>query len=519
MLRGELLEVSAKPLLAVMVCCLFGAWLWKYAADRWNDRCFATQSGCKPAPKWAARWPQGLDLLVAVFRHAEAGTILQFFLDVLELSGPTHEQRLLGSSGINTIEPQNIEHILSNQFDDFDLGLRPIHFAPLLGSGIFTQDGPAWKHSRALLRPQFASNRTQNFEEIKKCVENLLQQVPADGSIDLLPLFFRLTFDTTTFLLFGKTTSSLASHKVAGEESQFAKAFNIAQRYLSHRGRLGLFYWVANTPDFRKACKTSHNFVDTEVQKALDAFEEGKTAPGRQYVFVDALVRETQDKKALRDQCLNVLLAGRDTTACCLVWTTRLLAQHQHVLTKLRAEVEAVVGIGLESPQPTREQFKKMRYLDLVLKEVLRLYPSVPINSRAAVRTTTLPLGGGPDGKASVLVRKGQAVGYCVYAMHRRKDLYGEDAMQFVPERWEDGQLSKRIGYGYLPFNGGPRVCLGQDFALLEAGYTIVRMIQRFPYIELSEKEKTVEVGREKQDLTLVVAPANGCHVYLRSSP
>lgn len=390
-----------------------------------------------------------------------------------------------------------------------------------MGSGIFTQDGAEWKHSRALLRPQFTSNRHQNFEEIKKCVESLLQQVPADGIVDLQPLFFRLTFDTTTFLLFGETMSSLASNEIAGQESEFSKAFNLGQEYLSHRGRLGPFYWLANTPKFRKACKTSHSFVDAAVQRALDTaekMEEQSTDSDKQYVFIDALVRETRDKKALRDQCLNVLLAGRDTTACCLTWTLRLLARHPNVLDKLRAEVASTVGLGQDGVQPTREQLKKMKYLDSVLKEVLRLYPSVPVNSRAALKTTTLPLGGGPDGQSPILVRKGEAVGYCVYAMHRRKDLYGEDAMQFIPERWEDGRLSKEIGYGYLPFNGGPRVCLGQDFALLEAGYTVVRIIQAFPYITVPEGDEIVELGKEKQTLTLVVASGEGCRVHLRST-
>jgi cytochrome P450 len=257
---------------------------------------------------------------------------------------------------------------------------------------------------------------------------------------------------------------------------------------LSHRGRLGPFYWLANTPGFRKACRTSHAFVDAAVQRALDTAEKNggeASEADKQYVFIDALVRETRDKKALRNQCLNVLLAGRDTTACCLSWTLRLLARHPSVLDKLRTEVESVVGLGPDAPQPTREQLKKMKYLDLVLKEVLRLYPSVPVNSRAALKTTTLPIGGGQDGQSPVLVRRGEPVGYCVYAMHRRKDLYGDDAMHFVLERWENGELAKRIGYGYLPFNGGPRVCLGQDFALLEAGYTVVRTIQRYPYITL----------------------------------
>lgn len=76
---------------------------------------------------------------------------------------------------------------------------------------------------------------------------------------------------------------------------------------------------------------------------------------------------------------------------------------------------------------------------------------------------TTLPTGGGPDGKAPILVQPGEAVGYCVYVMHRRKDLYGEDADEFRPERWE-GDALKDIGWGYLPFNGGPRLCLGRKY-------------------------------------------------------
>ncbi|KAL4874839.1 cytochrome P450 [Aspergillus karnatakaensis] len=147
---------------------------------------------------------------------------------------------------------------------------------------------------------------------------------------------------------------------------------------------------------------------------------------------------------------------------------------------------------------------------------VLRLYPSVPVNSRAATKTTTLPKGGGPTGTAPILVRKGEAVGYCVYAMHRRKDIYGADADEFRPERWENDAL-KNVGWGYLPFNGGPRICLGQEFALLEAGYTIVRLLQTFEVsepVEWAGMEK--RVGEERQDLTLVVSCGEGCVVRMR---
>lgn len=90
----------------------------------------------------------------------------------------------------------------------------------------------------------------------------------------------------------------------------------------------------------------------------------------------------------------------------------------------------------------------------------MRLYPQLPVNIRVAVKTTVIPSGGGPDGNSPVLIPKGTGVAYSVYHMHRRKDLYGPDATEFRPERWEGTELDK-IGWGFMPFHGGPRMCLG----------------------------------------------------------
>ncbi|KFA81731.1 hypothetical protein S40288_05998 [Stachybotrys chartarum IBT 40288] len=422
------------------------------------------------------------------------------------------------SSPNDTIDPENIEVVLSSSFTEYTLGLRAPTFEPLLGHGIFTQDGPAWKHSRQLLRPQFASNRHENFEQIQSCVEQLIDAIPEDGLVDLQPKFFKLTFDTTMFLLFGDAVATMNWGSVSDQESTFAQAFNVAQDYLAHRGRLNNLYWLISGSTFRNACKTCHHFVDFAVEKALETSAErakdGQILAASSYVFIDALIAESQDKKALRDQCLNVLLAGRDTTGCCLTWTFRLLARHPAILGRLRNEIASTSGLGAVAQPPTRDDLKRMTYLSLVIKEVLRLYPSVPVNSRSANKMTTLPVGGGLDGKSPALVRPGEAVGYCVYAMHRRKDIYGEDADQFRPERWEGDQL-KDVGWGYLPFNGGPRTCLGQEFALLEVAYTVARLIQIYPRIQVPNGESDVTVGEERQTLTLVVACADGCRVSL----
>jgi cytochrome P450 len=109
-----------------------------------------------------------------------------------------------------------------------------------------------------------------------------------------------------------------------------------------------------------------------------------------------------------------------------------------------------------------------LKAITLLTDTALRLYPSVPVNTRTTVRTTVLPTGGGPDRKSPVLVPKGSAVAFSVYSMHRRPDLYGMDAELFRPERWDEGlplqQHPTNAKLGYLPFHGGPRICLGSKY-------------------------------------------------------
>lgn len=125
----------------------------------------------------------------------------------------------------------------------------------------------------------------------------------------------------------------------------------------------------------------------------------------------------------------------------------------------------------------------------------------MPANTRFANKDTILPRGGGKSGLAPVLVSKGTIVMYSVYAMHRRKDIYGADAEEFRPERWESDnpQGPLRPGWGFLPFNGGPRICIGQQYALTEASYTIVRLLQTFKEID----NRDPEPWQEHLDVTL----------------
>ena len=202
---------------------------------------------------------------------------------------------------------------------------------------------------------------------------------------------------------------------------------------------------------------------------------------------------------------LGLLAAGRDTTASLTAWVFYCLVRSPRVYTKLRETVLAEFG-----PYSTKvgqtitfEKLKGCTYLQHVLNETLRLHSVVPFNSRCAARDTTLPVGGGPDGSMPVFVPKGTEVNFSTHVLHRRKDLWGEDADDFVPERWE----KRRPGtnWQYVPFNGGPRICIGQQFALTEAGYVLVRMLQRYDIIEGLD----VDVKRDWHNFTVVCSPGS----------
>jgi cytochrome P450 len=244
---------------------------------------------------------------------------MELFLFHFRLWGTTLEQVFLGTQAFGTIEPRNLEAILSTNFQDWSMGSRHKVMYPFFGDGIFTQEGADWKRSRELLRPQFVYKQYENLEVFRRPVDSLLAAVPDSGVVDLQPFFFRLTLDTTTAFLFGESVDSM-NQADNGTELNFANAFNVAQDYIAKRMRLQDLYWLVGGRQFRDACNTVHCFADQIIDRNLNRDKDGDVKDGK-YVFLDFLAQNTSDRTALRNQIINILVAGRDTTACLISWT------------------------------------------------------------------------------------------------------------------------------------------------------------------------------------------------------
>lgn len=278
-------------------------------------------------------------------------------------------------------------------------------------------------------------------------------------------------------------------------------------------------YWMHNPREYKEQNKRVHAFIDQYVALALrqpttndsKLAEEGTSAKER-YVFLTELASRTRDPLELRAQLLNILLAGRDTTASLLSWLFHQLMRHPEVFAKLRAAILADFGPHTSQPENiTFSTLKSCTYLQHCLSETLRLWTVVPGNSRRANKLTTLPKGGGPDGESPVLIPANAEVNYSIHVMHRRKDLWGEDADTFKPERF----VGRRPGWEFLPFNGGPRICIGQQFALTEASYVVVRLLQRFDAMEPAEGQLE---GVVRSKLALTSCPARNVTVRFREA-
>ena len=455
-----------------------------------RDAAQAERLGCRPAPLLSNMLPFGVDHIREAIQADNAHRFVDMMKERCAKMGTlTHEYKVLGTTGFMTIDPKNIQAILATQFHDFEIGqMRIKNFQPLLGTGIFTSDGKQWEHSRAMLRPQFARDQVSDLVLEEQHVQNMMRALPVDSTgwtpeVDLQVLFFRLTLDSACEFLFGVSidsqinnlpgNASAPSTKAAiRDEKVFAKAFDTSQRYLASRARLLDQHWLLNPSEFRKSNKDVHAFIDYFVDLALNkeskekVLEKGNTSPERdRYVFLDALIAQTRDPIELRSQALNILLAGRDTTASFLGWLFYVLVRNPEHFSKLRTAVVESFGTYNDSTEITYVALKNCQYLQHCLNETLRLYSVVPVNSRMAVKDTTIPRGGGPDGMSKVFVRKGEQVDYSVQIMHREKQFWGPDADEFRPERW----VGRKPGWEYLPFNGGPRICLGRRSSLFRS--------------------------------------------------
>ncbi|KAL8335589.1 hypothetical protein RB598_009668 [Gaeumannomyces tritici] len=452
------------------------------------------QLGAVRAPRIAGNPFSALVWFIRAGRKQMSNDLLALFDSIYEDATPASPNCVEISVApsmrfLMTREPAHVKAMLTGKFSDFGKGPK-FHevWSPFLGDSIFTTDGARWHDSRALIRPMFVRNRVRDLDIFDRWMNVLLGKLPEPGgTVDVMDLFYRMTLDVTTDFLLGHSVNSLDN-----PNNDFSRAFTDVQRVQMMLTVMAPLKSFVPTKKYYAGIKVIERFMMPFIEQALalppselEKLSSPDSNSNREVTFLHSIARYSRDPKVIRDQIMAVLLAGRDTTAATLSWCVYELSRSPATVARLRAEMASVTG----GRRPTYEDLKAMTYLRHTLDETLRLYPAVPYNIRAAVEDTTLPApapAGGPGGQ-EIAVLKGDVVVYSALSMQRRADLYPPagpgfpDPAVFCPDRWD--RWTPRP-WTYVPFNGGPRICVGQNFAMTEMAYCLVLLLQKYDRIE-----------------------------------
>ncbi|KAK7301791.1 hypothetical protein RJT34_12666 [Clitoria ternatea] len=419
-----------------------------------------------------------------------------------------------------TSHPRNIEHILRTRFDNYPKGPGwQAAFHDLLGEGIFNSDGDTWLMQRKTAALEFTTRtlRQAMARWVNRTIKNrlwcILDKAEKEKvSVDLQDLLLRLTFDNICGLTFGKDPETLSPDL---PENPFSIAFDTATEITLQRLLYPSILWRFQKLlgiGKEKKLKQSLKIVETYMNDAVSAREQ---SPSDDLLSRFMKKRDAAGKPlsaaVLRRIALNFVLAGRDTSSVALSWFFWLIMNHPAVEQKIIDELTSVLTAtrGGDRRKWTEEavdfeEAEKLVYLKAALAETLRLYPSVPEDFKFAVSDDVLP-----DG---TMVPAGSTVTYSIYAVGRMKSVWGEDCMEFKPDRWLSVQGDRfeppKDGYRFVAFNGGPRTCLGKDLAYLQMKSVAAAVLLR-------HRLSPVPGHRVQQKMSLTLFMRNGLHVFL----
>ncbi len=418
-----------------------------------------TASLVPPGPK--GNWLTGM---MPEFNRDSLGFVTRLARDY----GDVVRTRFLYLTAYFISHPRDIERVLTTDNKNFikARSLRTPFFRRIVGHGLLTSEGDFWRRQRRLAQPAFHRERTNRYGEIMVDYTERLIDGWRDGETrDVHQDMMHLTMEIVARTLF--------SADVTGDAEDVGRALTeIAKPFASQ----ATLKWILDnrlpTPAHRRFFRTVQT-LDDVIFKLIGE----RRANGADAGDLLSMLLEAQDEdggrmtdRQLRDEVMTLFLAGQETTALALTWTWHLLMQHPEAEARLHAELAEVLDGG--ERQPTVADLPRLPYTEMVIKESLRLYPPAWGVGREAVNDCEI--GGYP-------IRRGAQVFMMSWVVHRDPRFY-DAPEEFRPERWAGDEARRLPKFAYFPFGGGPRVCIGNAFAMMEAVLCLVTIARRFRF-------------------------------------
>jgi cytochrome P450 len=383
-----------------------------------------------------------------------------------------------------TCDPTNIHHILSRNFSNYEKGPKFREIFEPVGDGIFTSDSDSWRYQRKLIQSMIKNKKFELFLEkvsrgkVESGLIPILDHVSSNGiEVDLQDVFQRYTFDNVCFMVLGFDPNCLS---IDFPQVAHAQAFDQMEKSVFYRHIVPESFWklqrwlqIGEEKKLSNACKIFDQFVYQCISSKHEELSRSRTLKVEEAKFdlLTACIEQeaeggetdgfTKSNKFQRDMVFSLIAAGRDTISSGLTWFLWLVATHPSVEAKIIKEMREHLLVNDEINWGI-DEVSKLVYLHGAICESLRLFPPVPFEHLCAIGSDILPSGHRIIPSRRILCS--------LYSMGRMESLWGEDCLEFKPERWisEQGRIVQVPSYKFIAFNAGPRTCLGKDMSFTQ---------------------------------------------------
>ena len=373
--------------------------------------------------------------------------------------------------------PVDIEYVLSTNAKNFvkSMSLHSNFFQRLVGNGLLTSEGEFWRRQRRLAQPGFHRQRISSYAEVMvEYARRLISSWRPGDERDIHRDMLRLSLEIVVKTLFNSNVSEDAD-RVERVMSELVKPF-ASQATLR---------WIVNNRLPTRAHRRFHQLA-AEIDEIIYRIIGERRASGRDEGDLLSMLLAAQDEdgsqmsdKQLRDEVITLFLAGQETTALTLSWTWYLLAQHPEVEKKFHEEIDQL----LDGNAPTIADVPRLKYTEMIAKESMRLYPPGYGIGREAIEACEI---GGYRVPAKTQV-------FMFQWATQRDPRFFENPDEFCPDRWTEELTSTLPKYAYFTFGGGPRICIGNTFAMMEIILVLATIGQKLRFSLASDRPVEIE--------------------------
>uniref|UniRef100_A0A8D8LUU7 Cytochrome P450 4C1 n=1 Tax=Cacopsylla melanoneura TaxID=428564 RepID=A0A8D8LUU7_9HEMI len=415
------------------------------------------------------------------------------FLEKILKWDPFINFRNLGYLIVLTKNPDHVEEILKS-IKYIPKGLEYFPILPWLGTGLLTSKGEKWTARRKMLTPTFHFEILEQYlpiinQNVVDLCDKLSSHVFSD--INLVTHVSNLTLNIIVETAMGTKLKGKGGEEYIKAVNKMCDLMTLrAQDPILYHDTFFYFSWAGYQT--RKCLKTVHQFTENVIKERRAEYlgqkqkYSGKSESiKKRKAFLDFLIEFSETDptsmtdKDIREEVDTFMFEGHDTTSMSLCWTLYLLAANQDIQDKVVSEIEDIFG-SLECNEIQIEHLKKMEYLEKVIKESLRLYPSVPYFSRWLEHDLQL-------GEFTIPAQSNIAI--VTYWLHRNPESF-PDPEKFDPERFSKENSAERHPFAYIPFSAGPRNCIGQRFALMEEKVVLTQLLRKFKFEAIPNQDK-----------------------------